>query len=324
MNGHEADRAAAFELICEREALAPAFWDAQRRAKGEKGLFSRLASRMRKAQAPKYQTMPAPADGDLALDKHVAAERPELYVREERIAVYTAVFGGYDALRQPLLAPENIDYFAFSDAKLSECGLWTQMDAELPEECVGDPVLSNRWCKMHPHLLFPAYDYSIYVDANIWIFSDLTPLTAGLDRYPVAMFRHKHRACVYDEVRACIYQKKDDPQVLKAYGRLLRSRGIPRRWGLLEASVIARRHNDPTCISLMDAWWEAFLRNSRRDQISLIDCLWTAGLEPQRIGTLGSNLQQCRLFLQMGHLGPNANPQPRTLDELLAYIGDNA
>ena len=320
MNGHEADRAAAFELICEREALAPAFWDAQRRAKGEKGLFSRLTSRMRKAQAPKYQTMPAPAEGDLALDKHVAAERPELYVREDRIAVYTAVFGGYDELRQPLLAPKNIDYFAFSDAELAKDGLWTQADAKLPEECVGDPVLSNRWCKMHPHLLFPAYDYSIYVDANIWVLSDLTPVAAGLDRYPIAMFRHKKRDCVYDEVQACIDQKKDAPAALRAHEQALLAAGIPRHWGLVEAPVIARKHHDERCIALMEAWWETFRTHSRRDQLAFAQTLWSAGIEPATIGTLGGNVSRCNLFLQMPHQTHDAPQLPTTLDELQSFV----
>lgn len=331
MTGHEPDCEALFEQIEEREALTEAYRDVLRREcalhRKPRNLPYRAAAKvwrtLRRLQNRTSEEMQV--EGDLALDRQVARERKGLYLRDARIVVYTVLFGSYDVVREPLFAPDNIDYVLITDQPAAESSQWMRLDAgQVPAAYRDDPVLANRWCKMHPHLLFPTYDYSIYVDANIWVFSDLTPLTAGLDRYPVAMFRHKHRMCVYDEVKACIVQKKDDPQTLKAYGRLLRSRGIPRRWGLLEASVIARRHNDPTCVSLMDAWWEAFLRNSRRDQISLIDCLWTAGIEPQRIGTLGSNLQQCRLFLQMGHLGPNASPQPRTLDELLACIGDNA
>ena len=90
-------------------------------------------------------------------------------------------------------------------------------------------------------------------------------------------------------------------------------------WGLLEASIIARKHADPRCVELMEAWWEAFLANSRRDQISLIDTLWKAGIEPGRVGVLGSNLQRCDLFLQMRHPGDDAD-QPRNLAELQARI----
>ena len=82
---------------------------------------------------------------------------------------------------------------------------------------------------------------------------------------------------------------------------MIRAHGIPRNWGLLEASVIARKHADPRCVELMEAWWEAFIRNSRRDQIPLIDCLWLKGINPAVIGTLGGNLRRCSLFVQMPH-----------------------
>ena len=93
---------------------------------------------------------------------------------------------------------------------------------------------------MHPHLLFPEYEYSVYVDANIWIISDMTPVAAGLDRYPIAMFRHKKRDCAYDEVQACIDQKKADPASLRLHEKLLYAHGVPPKWGLLEASETRR------------------------------------------------------------------------------------
>ena len=240
---------------------------------------------------------------NLALDRQRAAERRELYIREEKIVVYTALFGNYDSVREPQMKPENIDYVLLTDQSFPENTLWQRCRQEslLPEELRSDPVLCNRWCKMHPHLLFPEYTYSIYIDSNIWVFSDLTPVAAGLDRYPVAMFRHKKRDCVYEEVQACIDQKKADPASLRRHEKTIREHGIPPKWGLLEASIIARKHMDPACISLMDAWWEAFRTNSRRDQISLIDVLWQAGIQPGKIGTLGNNLQRCDLFVQERH-----------------------
>ncbi|MBO5520571.1 MAG: DUF616 domain-containing protein [Eubacterium sp.] len=240
---------------------------------------------------------------NLALDRQSAAERKELYIREEKIVVYTALFGDYDSVPEPQMKPENIDYVLLTDQPFPEKTCWQRCRREslLPEELRSDPILCNRWCKMHPHLLFPEYTYSIYIDSNIRVFSDLTPVAAGLDRYPVAMFRHKKRDCVYEEVQACIDQKKADPISLRRHEETIRTHGIPPKWGLLEASIIARKHMDPACISLMDDWWEAFRSNSRRDQISLIDVLWQAEISPDKIGTLGYNLQRCDLFVQEKH-----------------------
>lgn len=259
-------------------------------------------------------------EGFLALDSHSAAERKELYIRDERIAVYTAFFGPYDQLREPLLQPDNIDYYILTDQPVPEESLWKQLPLQiLPEEVASDPVLANRWCKMHPHRLFPEYAFSVYVDANIWVLSDLTPLTAGLDHFPTAMFLHKKRNCVYEEIAAVIGQGKGTPESLRAHEKLLRSHGVPEHWGLLEASVIARRHMDPACVELMEAWWESFFAHSRRDQISLIDCLWLMGIQPRTIGVLGDNLQRCDMFLQMHHTTDGAD-EPRNMDDLLAVI----
>ncbi|MBO6169300.1 MAG: DUF616 domain-containing protein [Bacteroidales bacterium] len=257
-------------------------------------------------------------EGFLALDAQKASERKDLYVREERIAVYTSFFGAYDQLREPLMHPDNIDYFIVTDQAVPEGSLWKRVPLQVvPDGLASDPILANRWCKMHPHLLFPEYAFSVYVDANIWVLSDLTPLTAGLGRFPVAMFRHKKRDCVYAEVEAAIRQGKGAPEALQAHEALLRSHGVPTHWGLLEASVIARRHQDPVCVELMEAWWESFSANSRRDQISLIDCLWLKGIQPSAIGILGDNLQRCNLFLQMHHKVEGV-AEPGTLEELLA------
>lgn len=259
---------------------------------------------------------------DLAFDKRTADERKPLYVSEQRIAVYTSLFGSYDILREPLLHPDNIDYYILTDQDIPAGSAWKRLDSSelIPAEYQRYPILCNRWCKMHPHHLFRDYQYSVYIDSNIWVFSDLTPLVAGLDSYPVAMFRHKMRDCVYEEIKACIEQKKDSQEGLEAHLDVIRSHNIPRNWGLLEASVIARKHHDPECISLMDAWWNSFIHNSRRDQVSLIDCLWSRGIQPSEVGTLGDNLRNCNMFFQMSHNGSEVFWQPVDLAGLVKCI----
>lgn len=124
------------------------------------------------------------------------------YFSDKRIAVYTAVFGSYDEWKEPLIHPDNIDYFIITDQRANG-GAWKKLDAKklLPKEAKSNTE-KNRFFKMMPHLLFPEYEYSVYVDGNVWITSDLTPLTAGLEQFPLAMHRHKNRVCVYDEIDA--------------------------------------------------------------------------------------------------------------------------
>jgi hypothetical protein len=79
----------------------------------------------------------------------------------------------------------------------------------------------------------------------------------ALDLYPVAMFKHKFRKCVYQEIEACRNLNKAPGPALDAHLEIIRSRGIPENWGLIEAPVISRKHHDPLCITIMDKWWES-------------------------------------------------------------------
>lgn len=288
-----------FSEIKRSEALAAKVKMDMRRKKGLWLPFRLLMTIKR------YLKRSRPRKGYLSLETPGPSRRKRLYLGEERIAVYTSLFGKYDVLREPIIHPDNIDYFVLTDGVIKDESLWKRLDINglIPEAFVSDPILANRWCKMHPHLLFPDYKYSVYVDANIWPFSDFTALTASLEDFPVAMFRHKKRNCVYDEIASCIAQGKASKESLLSHLETITSHGIPRHWGLLEASVIARKHSDPICRNLMERWWDAFLRGSRRDQISLIDVLWQEGILPSTVGSLGTNLQRCDLFVQMPHAG---------------------
>ncbi len=305
-----------FDLIVKKESEAKGYRKSQKREKRKtvlkqspffKVLIAFISARFRrkgKSPVKSYVHDRSRLGTDLALDHYDAKERKDLYIREDRIAVYTSLFGPYDTLKEPLLHPDNVDYYIFTDQPIPSGSLWKSLDIGplLPSGIQRNPVACNRWCKFHPHLLFPDYQYSIYIDSNIWVFSDLTPLTASLDSFPVAMFRHKKRNCVYEEIQACLDQNKGDRGRLEQQVDELRALGIPQHWGLLEASVIARQHLDPACVSLMEKWWDSFMLGSGRDQISLIECLWRDGIDPYAIGTLGDNLQRCDLFLQMRHV----------------------
>ena len=252
-----------------------------------------------------------PAEGPDPMDR--LAKDPDRYFSSEKIIVYTACFGGYDRVPEPVIRPDNIEYILLTDEIRPDMpdSLWKTVrlgpktDAAEMARCAGDPILLNRWCKMHPHLLFPDCALSVYVDANILIVSDLTALTKALrpDGFPAAFFRHKQRDCVYDEIRACLIKGKDSKAALLAQEKMLRAHGIPEHAGLLEAPVIVRRHTDARCIALMDAWWKAFLAGSRRDQIALIDALHEMQIPVSDLCTLGNNVTACDLFCILPHTG---------------------
>lgn len=235
----------------------------------------------------------------------------EDYFSSSRIAVFMTVFGGYEVVRTPLIHPDNIDYYLITDRddpvidSSMGNGYWevinvSRRDDLLPPE-VKDPVYACRWLRMHPYLLFPEYEYSIYLDGSSWITSDLTPLIRYADQSPVAMFKHKNSDCVYEELRSCDIKRKDTPERLRRHKEYLQGLGIPAHNGLLETNIIVYRHNDPLCRTITQAWWNEFGTYSRRDQVALVAALWKLGIPTSEIGIMDDDFEKCNLFIRYGH-----------------------
>ena len=252
------------------------------------GFRSLLGYARRKLRKPSVQDASAPAYD---------------YFSDEKIAVYTALFGKYDTVREPVCRPDNIDYYILTDQEMDADSSWRPLDfrALIPEPYAGDPVMANRWCKLHPHELFPDYEYSIYVDSNYLITSDLTALVNRMADFPAALFRHKDRSCVYDEIDRCIEIQKDKKDRLLAHREALLKKGLPEQYGLLEAPVIVRKHHDEACVRLMDVWWNNFCNGCRRDQVALPEALWDLGIPTDTLATLGDDFRKCNLFVTFPH-----------------------
>ena len=209
---------------------------------------------------------------------------------EQRIAVYTCILDGYDQLAKLKLKPDNIDYYVITDRPPSDESMWCSLDVSQVQEKLShlSIIEQNRWYKMHPHLLFVDYDYSVYLDGNVTPISDLTEFIHRIRSTGIATHRHYIRDCVYREAQAVVQSGKDSPEHIEQHLHFLQELGMPKNYGLADCSVIARRHHDAFCISLMDQWWKEFLAHSRRDQLSFPYVLFKNGVSMADVSTLGS------------------------------------
>ena len=185
------------------------------------------------------------------------------------IVVYTAVTNNYNPVRNPQVVDDSIDYVCFTDQLL-----WHRMTtdtiwkfAPIPQRRL-DPARRNRFVKLHPHLFFSQYEYSVYVDGCIDITGDIRALIAKYDHPRMLVFKHPLRQCIYAEGDECMRRKKDDPAAIFAQLEHYRSEGYPSNAGLIEAGVLIRRHDDGQVNEVMEDWWQEVLNRSRRDQIS--------------------------------------------------------
>ncbi len=195
-------------------------------------------------------------------------------LRISKLVVYTVITGQYDAVLEPRVIDANCDYICFTDSPPpAYSGVWQFRPVQNEEGL--DPVRLSRRHKLLPHLLFPEYAFSIYVDGNLQIKASLREYLA---RYagerPMLCQRHPERDCIYAEADIVLAYHLDEPAVVNAQLRRYRLEGFPSHAGLICANVLFRRHHDPDVVRVMESWWAEIRSGSRRDQLSFAYAVW--------------------------------------------------
>ena len=192
--------------------------------------------------------------------------------------IYTCITGMYDELLDHTYTnnPEW-DYICFTDnfSIRSEHNLnWELRKLHYNNL---DNVRNQRWHKLHPHLLFPDYDVSIWIDGNINIVNSIVfrDFEHAIDiNSLISIGPHPERICLYDELYACIEAGKDVESIMTKQVNFIRKTGFPRNSGLFENNIIFRKHHNDQIIKTMTDWWAIVEKYSRRDQLSLTYVAW--------------------------------------------------
>lgn len=189
-----------------------------------------------------------------------------------RVAVYTAIFGGYeDLLERESVADRNnadgADYYCFTDRTLRGRG-WhvIEMAAPFPD----DPVRSARLVKILGHSSLKGYDTWLWLDNRVRL--KIAPellVRDWLSRSDLALPAHDHRETVADEFKQVLRYGLDSPAVVRrqlaAYSSYANAtlEQLP-----LWTAILARRNID-SVRELAECWAAEVLRHSRRDQLSI-------------------------------------------------------
>ena len=119
--------------------------------------------------------------------------------KSKKVAVYTALYGDCDQIKNINCKSDYCDFYIFTDQEIPANSGWTKKEIQFPEE-INNNVLKNRYLKMHPHLLFSDYEYSIYLDAVFIIELDIFRLLARMGNKKMGLFKHHAGvSCLYDE-----------------------------------------------------------------------------------------------------------------------------
>jgi hypothetical protein len=185
-----------------------------------------------------------------------------------RLVVYSALFGNYDDLFLPSRElAQGCDFVMFTDQP-NIPPPWRRGHVAYAGP---SNARQNRFYKLMPHRLFPQYEWSLYLDANVDI--HVNPIEF-LERYcqlgpDFFLFRHPMRASIVEELGACIASARDNPELMVRQVAHYLESGFRPNFPLTENNVLLRRHNDPDLAELSETWWEEVRSRSGRDQLSL-------------------------------------------------------
>ena len=189
-------------------------------------------------------------------------------------AIYTAIVGGYDIIRQPLVIDEHFDYILFSnDIPEERVGVWQIRSIPYQNDI---QTKIARWVKTHPEKLLPDYKYTVWMDSNIQLKSSVfyNHIEELADQKVfIACRKHPERDCIYDEATLCAYWRLDDEKTLLQWWKKLRKNNYPHHNGLFETTMLFRK-NCPATLAFDNQWWQFIERYSRRDQLSFNYTLW--------------------------------------------------
>jgi hypothetical protein len=184
-----------------------------------------------------------------------------------KYVVYTALFGAYDQLKDPLVVDEEACYICFTDNRELKSAVW---EIVVIESNGLDPRKSARAVKMLPNLIFKALNMSLWVDAKCLILQQTRTLVDELNSVNCnfACFPHSVRKSVKSEALACLVRGYDRPSKIMKQWLFYKSQGFKDTSHLVESTVLARKHNEPEVINFQMAWLQEVLRRSIRDQLS--------------------------------------------------------
>jgi hypothetical protein len=213
--------------------------------------------------------------------------------KNSKIVVYTCITGKYDKFIDPLLKFENIDYVAFTDNENIKSSVWQIKKIPIYILKINDNILINRYIKFHPKELFAGkYDYSIYIDGNIKVISDLTSFIYGINELTgLALHYHHLRNCLYNEATVCLLNNKGNKIKIKKLIKKYHRENFPSSFGLYECGVIVCNLNNNKAENILSKVYEELVcSETYRDQLVFPYIIWKNNYKFTDVNSLGNNI----------------------------------
>ena len=194
-----------------------------------------------------------------------------------KMVIYTAIFGKYDNINDPVYIDDNCDYVCFTDDETLQSDIW---DIRIVKDL--DVSHTRKMAEKYSvlaHRFFPEYELSVYVDGNVLIHGDMRQYAIRyMQHHNLLAFPHPWRCCAYDEamfsMKCSSYAKDNLSEMIQRY----KKDGFPEDMGLISAGIMVRRHNEEDVKRTMECWWNEIKENSSNDQVSFSYAAWKENL----------------------------------------------
>lgn len=197
----------------------------------------------------------------------------------EKICVYTCITGDYDDLKEVKVREKGIDYICFTNNKKIKSETWKIIYIE--DKKLDNHYLSRKIKMIGDSYIDKNYSLSIYIDASIIFKKSVKEFLEkyfDLENDLLAACKHSVRSSIREEAEACIKQRKDDETTIKRQLEFYKKENFVDDLGLLEMTLIIKRHNNPLVKKTMKLWFDMILKYSKRDQLSFMYCLYKTKL----------------------------------------------
>lgn len=236
---------------------------------------------------------------------------------KKKLVIYTAIIGGgYDNLHQPLAIREGVDFVCYVKkgmANNSKNGAWEIREIDFENK---DNTRVARYVKMHPHELFPEYEYCLWIDGNIQI--------SGNEVYDiiekkirngvlVSSMQHPHVDCSYDDAYICMAMHKDKAWRILTQMAYLKIHGFPKGYGMYETNVFLRNNQSEVVERFNKQWWKILSHMSRRDQLGCMYSMWKLGIPTDYFMEDGKNARNCEYFNYFPHTNKKCPTKSRSI-----------
>ncbi len=215
-----------------------------------------------------------------------------------KIAILSANIGSIDKIKGIPKQSIEVDFFYYTEDNLP---------FPLPNL---NNRLKSKYIKTQTHRFLPDYDIYIWVDGSVKIHGGnfAENYVDQLKDNDIALYLHKERKNVYEEIEYIEYQmKKGNDYLLSRYGNqqlvkealFYSKNGLPETYPLFNCYTFIRK-NDDRVNHCFDEWWKRCIEFSNFDQAMFSYVAWESNMKINKL--ILDDSRTYKLFTREKHI----------------------